>query len=650
MAHIGNAPASFFTAVSSDVFSANGTATEFTLSRQISNLADIEVIVNNIQQNPFSDAYTVSNTTLTFSEAPSSGSNNIVVTYRQATIGSTIPTPNTVGNNALQSNLSLTGTTTTQHLVPSANITYDIGTSTMRYRDLYLSGNTINLGEVVLTTNGTAFSVANSTGGVFPSTLGNTNVTGTLQTTDTITVGNSTVNTLIHTTGITANGAGIHGINASSIATGTLDTARLPATANISTAINVGANVNLTTSTISIGNSTVNSVINSSSITTVSNTVTFGSSVYMFSNGNIGLRTSNTVNRQLVISRASEAQNEQLEFRVEGGITTGNYSGIVWTQSNNGATPLGSVRLNYNSNGQPDMAFNLRNDSNVLFLRQGGYVGINNAAPISPFHVTGINMGTGTSNNSFVGTFDSGSSQSAGIKVRYNANNSTAAIFVSGSGGAGIQTSHSNFTLSTYSNNNINSTDGSVVYFNNIGIAREPYVRYTTGSSAGQYSTNWGYATAEKMIGQDGNGLVSVVRNNFATGGSGATFDVCELTVNNGWNGGWFIVELFCYGYYITSAYRKWYIGGGYAASATELTGDTFGGATGFATVAITRTGSFANGTRSTSSGTVDQSYFRYLVQVSHGAYVNSYVKLTFMASQSIQAEDTTSAGQLKLI
>ena len=55
--------------------------------------------------------------------------------------------------------------------------------------------------------------------------------------------------------------------NATNISSGTIDTARLPATANISTAINVGANVNLSTSQINIGNATVNTVITSTSIT-----------------------------------------------------------------------------------------------------------------------------------------------------------------------------------------------------------------------------------------------------------------------------------------------------------------------------------------------------------------------------------------------
>lgn len=56
--------------------------------------------------------------------------------------------------------------------------------------------------------------------------------------------------------------------NADNISSGTLATARLPATANIATQINVGANVNLTTTSISVGNSSVNTSLTSSAITT----------------------------------------------------------------------------------------------------------------------------------------------------------------------------------------------------------------------------------------------------------------------------------------------------------------------------------------------------------------------------------------------
>jgi hypothetical protein len=58
--------------------------------------------------------------------------------------------------------------------------------------------------------------------------------------------------------------------NATNITSGTLATARLPATANIATIINVGANINLSTTRINVGNTTVNVAINSTSISVTS--------------------------------------------------------------------------------------------------------------------------------------------------------------------------------------------------------------------------------------------------------------------------------------------------------------------------------------------------------------------------------------------
>ncbi len=61
-------------------------------------------------------------------------------------------------------------------------------------------------------------------------------------------------------------------VNASGLITGGAG-AVITGTANVSTDINVGANVNLSTTQINVGNATVNSVVNSSSITTTSMTV-----------------------------------------------------------------------------------------------------------------------------------------------------------------------------------------------------------------------------------------------------------------------------------------------------------------------------------------------------------------------------------------
>lgn len=78
-------------------------------------------------------------------------------------------------------------------------------------------------------------------------------------TTSQIQVGNSSVNTVIGANSITLNGVSV--TNASILTSGTLDTQRLPATVNVATAINVGSNVNISTSNVSVGNSTINSNI-----------------------------------------------------------------------------------------------------------------------------------------------------------------------------------------------------------------------------------------------------------------------------------------------------------------------------------------------------------------------------------------------------
>ena len=80
MAVIGNSSTqqSFTPAV--DYFSGNASTTAFTLSRPVASVAQVQVVVNNVAQNP-SSAYTVSSNTITFTSAPSSGTNNIYVYY-----------------------------------------------------------------------------------------------------------------------------------------------------------------------------------------------------------------------------------------------------------------------------------------------------------------------------------------------------------------------------------------------------------------------------------------------------------------------------------------------------------------------------------------------------------------------------------------
>jgi len=67
-------------------FSGNGSTTAFTLDIAPSSVFDIEVFVENVRQDPNS-AYSISGTTLTFTGAPPSGTNNIYVVHQAKAVG-----------------------------------------------------------------------------------------------------------------------------------------------------------------------------------------------------------------------------------------------------------------------------------------------------------------------------------------------------------------------------------------------------------------------------------------------------------------------------------------------------------------------------------------------------------------------------------
>jgi len=88
MSYIGSSTSNMFDATRSismpanqDTFSGDGATTVFTLSRSVFASVDIDVLVANVRQTP-TESYAASGTTLTFTAAPASGTNNIYVVYR----------------------------------------------------------------------------------------------------------------------------------------------------------------------------------------------------------------------------------------------------------------------------------------------------------------------------------------------------------------------------------------------------------------------------------------------------------------------------------------------------------------------------------------------------------------------------------------
>ena len=92
MAYIGNTPTNQNFVAGSDQFNGTGSQTVFTLSRAVSTVNDIQVVVSNVPQDPFT-AYTVAGNSLTFTSAPPAGTGNIYVTYRATNVQTFIPSP-----------------------------------------------------------------------------------------------------------------------------------------------------------------------------------------------------------------------------------------------------------------------------------------------------------------------------------------------------------------------------------------------------------------------------------------------------------------------------------------------------------------------------------------------------------------------------
>ena len=113
MAFIGNTNTTQAFTPAIDYFSGNGSTTAFTLSRPVASVAQVQVTIDNVAQNP-SSAYTVSANTITFTSAPLSGTNNIYVYYTSPITQVIAPGQGTVTTTSLN---------TSSLAIPAANVT-----------------------------------------------------------------------------------------------------------------------------------------------------------------------------------------------------------------------------------------------------------------------------------------------------------------------------------------------------------------------------------------------------------------------------------------------------------------------------------------------------------------------------------------------
>jgi hypothetical protein len=139
------AASSEFTVITADEFNGDGSTVTFTLSAD-STTAGTVVAINGVVQIP-TTAYSVSGTTLTFTEAPET---NDVIDARIFTTTTTVTSISNAGLTAVVETLSTADVEITGNLIPASNVTYDLGSTTRFWNDLYLAGNSIYLGTIVI--------------------------------------------------------------------------------------------------------------------------------------------------------------------------------------------------------------------------------------------------------------------------------------------------------------------------------------------------------------------------------------------------------------------------------------------------------------------------------------------------------------------
>ena len=116
-------------------FTGDGTTTQYALTQSVLKDHDILVTLNGLLKKPTSD-YTTTGSILNFTSAPTLGSDGQIRYMLSSTTG-------LINLNPIE-----------QDLIPGIDSTYNIGSPTKKWKDLYISTGSIYIGQTVLTTSG----------------------------------------------------------------------------------------------------------------------------------------------------------------------------------------------------------------------------------------------------------------------------------------------------------------------------------------------------------------------------------------------------------------------------------------------------------------------------------------------------------------
>lgn len=493
-------------------------------------------------------------------------SNTIAVTGN-ATLANTLAvTGNTTlantlavtGNATLSNTLTITGLTTASGNLntPTANASADINVGAnvnLTTTRVNVGNSTVNtaitataidtdgtldvLGATTLSNTLTVVGLANAAGNLNTPTANASaamNVGANVNITiDRINVGNTTVNTFITSTAIETDGT-LTVLGATNLAN-TLDVAGLASlnaalnttTANASVAVNVGANVNLTTARINVGNSTVNTFITSTAIETDGTLTVTGATSLANTLAVIGNATfSNTLAVTGAANLASTlgivgAVALSNTFTVTGNVTFSNTLGVTGLASLGAlnATTANVTSLNVGANlNLTTTRFNVGNSTVNTFITS---TAIETDGTLTVLGATSLaNTLAVTGNATFSNTLSVTGAANA-LSTLGVAGPTTLASSLSV---GGITTFQTDYVVDVAANGDIGSTIGAVLVY------RFPKASYSSGKFEVQVK-NGNTQLSELVLAHDG-GLNAFVTTYGTVASNGASSPLGTFTAN----------------------------------------------------------------------------------------------------------------------
>ena len=231
-------------------------------------------------------------------------------------------TLNTTGVATLGSNVFVTG-----NIIPSANITYDLGNATVRWRSLYLSGSTLYFGNISIKDTGGRLSVYDAVGvnyaGITASDINNTVIGNTGPASGAFTTLSASSTTTLNTATAVSVSAGTIGNAGASLVGATLSLSGA-ATLNTATAVSLSAQ--------NLGNAGATVTGNQLYGNTV--TATNGGQLVGYHTGAIGANAANTGAFTTVTATSINANLTS----VGGGQITGYLTGAIGANTPNAGT------------------------------------------------------------------------------------------------------------------------------------------------------------------------------------------------------------------------------------------------------------------------------------------------------------------------